>query len=182
MFLKSVLPPKVQLIGPVDPHAALTEQVGQHAVDDGGADLALDVVADDRQAALLEAPRPGRIRTDEHRDAVDEGAAGGQRLLGVELGGRLRAHRQIGHQDVGAAASQFLGHVAHRFVGLFDVVRQVLADAVERGTAAHLNAERALDWANCMVLLGAAAIASDRSRPTLPAWMSNAAASSMSLT
>ena len=46
---------EIELIGAVERDAALAEQVGQHAVDDGGAHLALDVVADDRQAALVEA-------------------------------------------------------------------------------------------------------------------------------
>jgi hypothetical protein len=41
---------EIELVGAVEPHAALTEQVGEHPVHDGGADLALDVVADDRQA------------------------------------------------------------------------------------------------------------------------------------
>ena len=40
----------VELVGAVELDAALREQVGQHAVDDGRAELRLDVVAD----------RPGR--------------------------------------------------------------------------------------------------------------------------
>ena len=43
------------------------------------------------------------VRGDEDRDAVDEGAAGRERLLGVELGRPLRADRQVGDQDLGAA-------------------------------------------------------------------------------
>ena len=38
---------EVELVGAVDAHAALAEEAGQHAVGDGGAHLALDVVADD---------------------------------------------------------------------------------------------------------------------------------------
>ena len=46
-------------------------------------DLALDVIADDRNASLLEAPPPGGVLGDEHGDAVDEADAGLERLLGV---------------------------------------------------------------------------------------------------
>ena len=43
---------------------------------DGRADLRFDVVADDRQALLLEALLPVLLAGDEHRNAVDESAAG----------------------------------------------------------------------------------------------------------
>src|SRR3990172_1373479 len=43
---------EVQLVGPVDPNAAVHEQPGEDAVGDRRPDLALDVVADDRQALL----------------------------------------------------------------------------------------------------------------------------------
>ena len=42
----------VELVGAVEPHAAVAKQIGEHAMQDGGADLALDVVADDRQAGI----------------------------------------------------------------------------------------------------------------------------------
>ena len=38
----------VELVGAVDPHAAVGEQAGERAVGDRRADLGLDVVADDR--------------------------------------------------------------------------------------------------------------------------------------
>ena len=53
---------EVELVGAVDAHAASAKQAGQHAVGDRRADLALDVVADDRQAALLEARSPVFLR------------------------------------------------------------------------------------------------------------------------
>ena len=52
----------VELVGAVELDAALGEQVGQHAVDDGRAELRLDVVADDRHAGVAEALGPGRDR------------------------------------------------------------------------------------------------------------------------
>ena len=42
----------VELVGAVEHHAAVLEEAGEDAVDDGGADLALDVVADDRHAGI----------------------------------------------------------------------------------------------------------------------------------
>ena len=54
----------VELVGAVQHDAAVLEQLGQHPVGDGGADLRLDVVADDRHAGVLELlpPTPGRRR------------------------------------------------------------------------------------------------------------------------
>jgi hypothetical protein len=45
-------------------------------VADRRADLALDVVTDDRQAGLGEAALPVRLAADEDRDRVDEADAG----------------------------------------------------------------------------------------------------------
>ena len=49
---------EVQLIGPLQLDAAILEQPGQDTMHDGRADLRLDVVADDGDAALLEASPP----------------------------------------------------------------------------------------------------------------------------
>jgi hypothetical protein len=46
-------------------HAAVVEQAGERAVHDRGADLRLDVVADDRQAGLAEALAPVVLAGDE---------------------------------------------------------------------------------------------------------------------
>ena len=42
----------VELVRAIDGHAAIFEQLREHAVGDGGADLALDVVTNDRDAAF----------------------------------------------------------------------------------------------------------------------------------
>jgi hypothetical protein len=72
-------------------------------VADRRADLALDVVADDRQALLGEAALPVRLAADEHRDRVDEADAGAERLLHVPLRRLLAADRQVGDHDVDLA-------------------------------------------------------------------------------
>jgi hypothetical protein len=69
-------------------------------VRDGGADLALDVVADDRHAGLLELLAAHSGGRDEHGQGVDEGDAGVDRALRVELVGQLGAHREVGDEDV----------------------------------------------------------------------------------
>src|SRR5205807_1126736 len=82
----------IELAGPFQAHATIAEQTGQYAVDDGGADLTLDVVADDGQAMLLEAAPPCRLAGDEDGDTVHHPAAGGEGLLHVPARGLFAAH------------------------------------------------------------------------------------------
>src|SRR2546428_212061 len=84
---------------PVEHEAPVLEQTGEEAVDDRGADLALDVVADDGKAGLREAAGPLGIRGDEDRDGVDESYARLEARLGVVLLGHLRPHRQVRDED-----------------------------------------------------------------------------------
>ncbi len=108
----------VELVGAVQLDAALGEQVGQHAVDDGRAQLRLDVVADDRHARRLELRRPFGVGSDEDGDVVDEGHARFQRAFRVEFGRLLAADGQIVHQHLGprrfssATTSALLGWVS----------------------------------------------------------------------
>ena len=60
MFLKSMLPPKFSWYVLSIVEAAVLEEAGEQAVRDRGADLALDVVADDRHAGVLELLAPTR--------------------------------------------------------------------------------------------------------------------------
>jgi len=71
------------------------EEAGELAVDDRRPDLGLDVVADDRQAGVLEALVPVVLAGDEDRQAVDEADAGGESLLDVPLGRLLGTNRQV---------------------------------------------------------------------------------------
>src|SRR3546814_14893734 len=65
-------------------------------------DWSSDVCSSD----LLESAPPLLARGNEYGDAVDEGAARVERLLGIPLGCLLRAHRQIGDDDVAAGILQ----------------------------------------------------------------------------
>ncbi|PAV69713.1 hypothetical protein WR25_08442 [Diploscapter pachys] len=140
----------VQLIGAVQLHAALGEQVGQHAVDDRRAQLRLDVVADDRDAGILELLRPFGVRRDEDRDVVDEGDSGFQRAFGVEFGRFLAADGQVVHQHVGAARLQVgddlllsrLRVVGDHEGAIVLVVAHMVGDAIEHGAHLHDRAGR----------------------------------------
>ena len=74
---------KIQLVGAVDANPPFPEQIGQHAMNNGGSDLTFDIVADERQPALLKPAAPCRVLGNKNRDAVDQRAARRQRLLGV---------------------------------------------------------------------------------------------------
>ncbi len=121
---------EVQLVGPVEADAAIHEQAGQDAVADRRADLALDVVADDRQALLGEAALPVRLAADEDRDRVDEADAGLERLLDVPLRRLLGTDRQVRDHDVDLALLEDADDVGRRAGRLLDDLAEVLAEAV----------------------------------------------------
>jgi hypothetical protein len=109
-------------------------------MDDRRADLTLDVVADDRKAAQAEALGPFRARSNEDRDAIDEGAAGLERLQRIPLGRLLRADRQIADDHVSGRVAKDGGDVSDAGVGFLDPTSDILADTVEGRSAVHLDA------------------------------------------
>ena len=132
---------EVQLVRVVDRGAAVFEQAGERAVHDRGADLALDVVADDRHAGVGELLGPLGIGRDEHRDRVDEGDPGVEARLGVVLLRLLAADREVGHEHVDPRVAQRLRDVDRLGRRLFAGLAVELAEAVERGGALHGDAE-----------------------------------------
>ena len=133
---------EVQLVGAEQFDPAVLEQLGQHAMRDGGADLGLDVVADDRHAGLGELVGPGRVGGDKHRQRVHERDARVDRALSVVAVRLLGTDRQVGDEDVGAAVAERLGDVRGRLVGLGDDLAVVLAQAVQGRPALHGHAGR----------------------------------------
>ena len=123
--------------------------------------------------------RPLGVGRDEHRDGVHEADAGVEARLGVVLLRLLGPDRQVAHEHVGAGVAQRLGHVDRLGRRLLDGLAVVLAEAVERRAALHLDAELA-DVGERMVLFWPAKIALPRSSPTLAASTSNAATNSTS--
>ena len=97
---------KVELVGAVKLHAAVFKQTGEHAMNDGRPDLGLDVIADDRHAAILEPFLPVRLTGDEHGDAVDEADAGRKCLLYIPLGGVFGTDWEVADHHVNLALTQ----------------------------------------------------------------------------
>ena len=122
-------------------HAAILEEAREVAVHDRRADLRLDVVADDRQARLLEAIAPVLLACDEDRDAVDVRAAGLQGLLDVPLRGGLGADRQVRDEHVRLGRLEDADDVVGLARRLLDDLAQVLAEAVVRHAAMHRHPE-----------------------------------------
>ena len=134
---------EVELVGAVDGHAAVFHEPREHAVRDGGADLALDVVADDRQLGVGELLRPLGVGRDEHGDRVHEADTR------FEARGRVEALRlfgpdgEVAHEHVGVGVAEHLHDVDGLGRRLLDGLAVVLAEAVERRCAEHLDAEGA---------------------------------------
>ena len=74
-------------------------------MDDRRAELALDVVADDRDALLAKLPAPFRMRGDEDRDAVDQRDACVEAGLCVVVSGILGTDRKIADQNLRTGAA-----------------------------------------------------------------------------
>ena len=62
----------VELVGVVEGQPPVFEQAGENAMDDGGADLALDVVTHDGETGPAEPARPFGVRGDEDGNGIDE--------------------------------------------------------------------------------------------------------------
>ena len=104
---------------------------------DGGAHLALDVVAHHGHTGVGEALAPLRVGGDEHRNGVDKGHAGLEAAFGVIALGFLGAHRQIRDEHIGSGLSQGLSHVhlcGRRLLALGPVE---LAESVQGGGSLH---------------------------------------------
>jgi hypothetical protein len=143
------------------PHAAVDEQPRQHAMRDGGADLRLDVVADHRQAALLEALAASTFsRAMNTGMQLTNAAAGLEHLLDVPLGRLLGSDRQVVHHHVGLGLAQQAHDVDGRAGRLLDDLREVLAEAVVGHAALHRHAGLR-HLGEHQVLLGQVTIASD---------------------
>ncbi len=131
----------VELRGALEPDSAVTHEPGENAMDDGGPDLRLDVVADDRKASLLEPLLPVLLAGDEDRDTVDETATGLEDLLHIPLGGHLAADRQVVHHDVGLGVFENAHDIGGRAGRLLDDLRQVLAQTIMRHAPVDLDSQ-----------------------------------------
>src|SRR5439155_25760537 len=64
-------------------HPAFPEEARQHAMDNGGSDLALDIVADQWQIGFLEALLPVLLTCNKDRNAVDKPYARPRKLANM---------------------------------------------------------------------------------------------------
>ena len=125
----------VELHRAVEVHAAVAEERRQHAVGDRGADLRLDVVADDGHARLLEALLPVLLARDEDGHAVHHRHACVEDLLRVPLRRLLGADGEVVDDDVRAGVLEDPDDVVGLAGRLLDDLGEVLADAVVRHPA-----------------------------------------------
>jgi len=109
-------------------------------VRDGGTDLRLDVVPDDRDAGSLELRSPLGVGRDEDGEGVDERDARVDRALRVVLRGLLRADREVADEHVGLGVLEHLDDVDRLGVGLLDGLGVVLAEPVEGVPTLHGDA------------------------------------------
>ena len=73
---------------------------------DGGTDLTLDVVTDDRQSSIFKLLGPLWGAGDEYRKCVNETATRIDSALCVVLGCGIRSNRQVAHHNVNACRLQ----------------------------------------------------------------------------
>ena len=105
---------------------------------DGGAQLRLNVVADERQIFFLKSFRPDRIAGDKNRDVIDKAESGFERAAGIKAGRFLGADRQIIDHDLGAGFSQFVDNL---FAGRFFLQRQESAQRIVIGSCGRVAVE-----------------------------------------
>ena len=121
-------------------------------MDNGGSDLALDIVADHRQIGFLEALLPVLFACNKDRNAVDKPHASPENLLNIPLGSRLRAYRQIVHHNISTCVLENF----HNIVGLSrrfpDDAREILAKPIMSHTPVDLCIElRNVSKAICII-------------------------------
>src|SRR5260221_7261334 len=71
-------------------------------MNDGGTDLALNIVADHRKVRLFEAILPVRFTCDKDRNTVHKANTCLENLLDIPLRSGFRADRQVVYYDIGA--------------------------------------------------------------------------------
>jgi len=126
---------EIELIGVIEQHAAIHEEAGDHAVQNGGAKLTLDVVADDRQTGIQKALAPIFRGGDEDGDGVDHADAGFEDLFDIPLGGHFRTDGQVVDDHVRFGVFEYLDDVGGGAGGLGEDLGEILAQSVMGHTA-----------------------------------------------
>ena len=103
--------------------------------------MRFDIIADHRQAPLLEPFLPVIFPRDKDRDAIDKAAAGLENLFDIPLGGLLRPNRQVIDHDVGTGFLKHLDHIAGRTGGFLDDLRKIITQSVMGHAAVNLDVQ-----------------------------------------
>ena len=114
-------------------------------MDDGCADLRLEVIAENRQAALFEGIGPSRIAGEKHRYGIDIGRTRFQRATRVELTCLLRADGQETDHHLRTCLLQYGDYFGGRHLGrrtrnetaLWRLIAEKGCHAIEARAAAH---------------------------------------------
>src|ERR1019366_4055084 len=130
----------IELVRAVQNDAAIFEELGHDAVGDSCTDLGLDVVADDRDAGVLELLCPHGVGGDEDRQGVDERNVGVDGALRVVLVSDLGADWHVGHEHVDLGVLEGLDDVHWLGLGLLDGEAVVLAQTVVGDSALDSDA------------------------------------------
>ena len=133
---------EVELIGPVELHSSIFEELRQYAMSDRRTHLTLDVVADDGDAGVREAFRPDGVAREEHREGIDHGDLRVDRALRVVAVRLLGSDGEVTDQHIRARSSEHLDHIHLGLVGLDDRVAVVGPEPVQRPAAHHRDAGR----------------------------------------
>jgi len=131
---------EVQLVGLLQFDAAVDEELGKDAVDNGSADLGLDIIADDGEAVVGETGAPVGAGADEDRDAVDETATGLEDLFDIPLGSGLGADGQVVEDDVGLGLLEEFDDIGGGARGLLNDLGEVFTEAVMGHAASDFDA------------------------------------------
>ncbi len=118
------------------------QDVHEPMMHQGGAELALEIIADQRHASPFELTRPVRRARDDGWDAIDKPTPGSPCRLRIPLRCALTPDREKIHHDMGVGALQVLDHVVERGPALHvHPIRCVVTHAVAEDALANRHPE-----------------------------------------
>ena len=127
----------VELHGALQAHATVFKKLRHHAVSNGGTNLGLNVIADNRNARIRELLRPLGVGGNKDRQGVDESTAGIDSCLRVVLIGFFRTHWQVGDNNVSTGVLECLNDIDRLSVRFFNRLQVVTAQTIQGHAALH---------------------------------------------
>ena len=127
-------------------YAAFAEKIDNHPVQNCGAHLRFDIIANDGQILIGKPFGPNRIAGDEDGDVIDKTEPGFERATGVETGRLFGADRKIIDHDFRRGITQFGDDL---FAGGFFFQRQECAQGVLVAHVRRETVEHAAHFYDC---------------------------------